>query len=131
MFMKKDLIMFKKLCFAMMLLSFVCSFTNVSSAQEMDQFDISFGTIVSVSDSEVVINEEDLETEEVSQAAFVTDPGMILENFETLDELTVGTFVEIFYELKDNSKVINSITITSKEELEKEMNETELEMDEE
>lgn len=127
--MKKDLKMFKKLCSVLMLLSFVCFFANVSLSQEMDQYDISFGTIVSVSDSEIVINEEDLETENVTQVSFMTDPEMVLENFEMLDELGVGTFVEIFYEIKGDTKVINSITITTREELEEEMNEAELEMD--
>ncbi|MBU0468809.1 MAG: hypothetical protein KKD07_01580 [Candidatus Omnitrophica bacterium] len=121
--------MFKKLCSVLMLLSFVCFFANVSLSQEMDQYDISFGTIVSVSDSEIVINEEDLETENVTQVSFMTDPEMVLENFEMLDELGVGTFVEIFYEIKGDTKVINSITITTREELEEEMNEAELEMD--
>lgn len=123
--------MFKKICFIVMMFIIVCTFAKVSSAQEMEEYDISFGTIVSVSESEIIINSDDMEGGEVTQESFLTAPEMVFENFETLDELKVGIFVEIFYQIKGETKVIDSITITTKEVVEEEMNQAELEVDEE
>ena len=74
-----------------------------------DEF--AYGTVVKVSDTEIVLNEYDFETDQEIENTYVIDENTTLDNFDALKDLSAGVDVGIYYVVSEGKKVVTLISI--------------------
>jgi hypothetical protein len=89
----------------------VCSFSGVSRAQAEDETDYSFGVLKSASASEVVVTEYDYEQDKDIDVTYAVDPKVKLENADAVQNIAVGSNVEIDFVTKDSKKTAVAISV--------------------
>jgi hypothetical protein len=88
----------------------VVSLTGLSPAQEKENnFAYSWGTVKSVSGSEIVLTEEGEETGEEVDVSYNISPEVELNNIAKIEDIAVGNSIGIEYEVIDGSKVAKVI----------------------
>ena len=78
-------------------------------AQEVDDFFYSFGKVVRVEASEIVIAEYDYDREEEVELSFLIDSQTVLENIDSLNKINIGEEIEILYEMINDKSVARRI----------------------
>lgn len=89
-------------------LNSVVSFRPVH-AQDVDDYYYSFGRVVRVEESTIVIAEYDYDREEEVEVSFLIDSQTVLEDIDSLNQITIGEEIEILYEIVDEKAVARRI----------------------
>lgn len=108
--------MSKKYLVAVLLIGFLAlSFNGVSSAQatkkEADTTDYSYGAVVKVSSSQLVVAEYDFEKDQEVNATYELDPKVELKNVKSIGEIAQGDSVDITYFIKNGKKIATIIEV--------------------
>lgn len=93
---------------------------GVLSAQEQEEeMGYSWGSVKSISSSQIVLTEQDDETGEEVEAIYTIDPSTELQNVDNIEAIAVGSSVVIEYELVNGgrvAKVIDAEVLSGMEE---------------
>ncbi len=89
---------------------------NVSFAQEEELY--SYGTVVTVTPTEMTIEKYDIETDAETNESFVLDANTKFENNTSVTNIKAGDQVDIYYVEKEGKKVATDVITFTQEDLE-------------
>lgn len=92
----------------------MCIITVFSSAQTFAQeedVEYTWGTVKSISSSQIVVTEYDYDNDEDVEATYSTDPKVELIGVKTLKDIAVGDDLDIEYVIQGGKKVAKVITV--------------------
>ena len=75
------------------------------------ELEYTFGTVKSVSPSQIVITEFDYDTGEEKEMAYDIDPKVELNNAKSIQEITQGDEVDIDYKMDGEKKIAQVISV--------------------
>ena len=87
------------------------SFSRCASAQEQDSSAFAYGTVVSITDGEIVVREYDYEKDEEIDNTYVINVKTEYEGVKTFKDIVLGDSVDVVYAVIDNQKVAQSLSI--------------------
>lgn len=90
-------------------------------AQEEEETGYTWGKVSSVSAEEIVINEYDYDTGELTDVVYTLDANIELKNVDSLQEIAVGDSADIEYVVIDGKKVAKVIAIEKISEVEEQV----------
>lgn len=81
-------------------------FLNITAtmAQQADENEYAYGTLVNITDSEIILKEYNYEKEEFVEMTYKIAPDVKVRNTDSLKAITPGNQVEILYSEKDGIK---------------------------
>lgn len=98
----------------------VCSVYSVTLAQEAGakagaeeeiEAEYSWGVVSSISADQIVVTEQDYETDKEVAVTYTVNPETKLKNVDSLKDVKVGDSIEIDYVVKDGKNMAKIITI--------------------
>ena len=92
-----------------MCLYFLPTFVQAQEAAEDTEF--SYGTVKSVSGTQLVLSEYDYDQDTDVDVTYTVPPEAELENVNSLAEIAVGDIVDIDFLVKDGKKVATLVTV--------------------
>ena len=91
--------------------SLICYVFGVSLAQEEEEMEDSWGTVSSISSSQIVVTEYDPDKEEEINITYTLDPNVELRNVDSLKSIVVGDDVDIEYVVRGDEKVVKVVSV--------------------
>ena len=79
-------------------------------AEEEPPTEFTYGAVTSISGDQISLSEYDYEKDEEFKADYTIDPSIELQNILSLDQLSTGDEVEIYYDNKDGKKIAKIIS---------------------
>lgn len=92
------------------LLFLVCYVSRAPLAQE-EELQYSWGRVSGLSSNQIIVKEYDYESDEEVDVSYVIDPGVKIENVNSLEEITIGDSVGIDFLARDSEKVAKVIIV--------------------
>ncbi len=89
----------------------ICYVSGVALAQEEQETKYSWGTVSSVSPSQIVVKEYNYDVEEEVDITYTPAPDIEFENVDSLKSIAVGDSVDIEYVVKGDKRVATLITV--------------------
>ncbi|MCA9407554.1 MAG: hypothetical protein KC733_02605 [Candidatus Omnitrophica bacterium] len=90
----------------LVLMMLVLYIPGASAQEDMENLRYAYGSIVKVTANEISISEYNYETDQEVVSVYVLNEESVLEDMESVNEITVGEEVEIMYEEKGSEKII-------------------------
>ena len=90
----------------LVLMMLVLYIPGASAQEDMESLRYAYGSIVKVTANEISISEYNYETDQEVVSVYVLNEESVLEDMESVNEITVGEEVEIMYEEKGSEKII-------------------------
>ncbi|MCB9747449.1 MAG: hypothetical protein H6755_03480 [Candidatus Omnitrophica bacterium] len=90
----------------LVLMMLVLYIPGASAQEDMENLRYAYGSIVKVTPNEISISEYNYETDQEVVSVYVLNEESVLEDMESVNEITVGEEVEIMYEEKGSEKII-------------------------
>lgn len=87
------------------------SFPGGALAQEEEVTEYSWGTVSSVSPGQIVVTEYDYASDEEVDVTYSVAPDVELKNVDSIENIAVGTSVDIDYVIKDEKRVAKTIAV--------------------
>ena len=101
----------KKFLLVILAVAIFCFVSNLCSAQDEEDLDYSWGLVVRVFSSEIIVSEYDYDSDEEIDVVYKIDSDTELKNMESLEDLVEGDSVEIGYVVKGENKIIKTIRL--------------------
>lgn len=79
------------------------------AAVDLSKFIYSYGAVVKVSASEIVLQEYDYDSDVEKQVTYQLDPEVKLDGFKAISDLAVEDVVEVYYAEQDGKKIAKII----------------------
>ena len=92
----------------------ICIITVFSSTQTFAQeedIEYSWGTVKSISSSQIVVTEYDYDNDEDVEATYSVDPKVELIGVKSLEDIAVGDSLDIEYIIQSGKKIAKVITV--------------------
>lgn len=90
----------------------VCpQFCSLTAQEEEDKTEYSFGTIKSITSTQIVVSEYDYENYEEVDVIFIIGPDVEYEGVDSYKDIAVGDSVEIDYVIKDGKNIAILIAV--------------------
>ena len=87
----------------------------IPAAEAVDETEYSYGTVASVTGSEIAVKEYDYETGADVTVTYTADPKVELQGVTALTEIAAGDDIEIDYLVKDGKKVAKTVSVEKPE----------------
>ncbi len=81
----------------------------VSLPTDLSQFIYSYGAVLKVSASEIVLQEYDYDSDVEKEVSYQIDPVVQLNGFKAVSDLAVEDVVEVYYLEQDGKKIVKII----------------------
>lgn len=115
-------VVFKKIVFVLLTIVILTAGNQLVVAQESQEsqesqepqesdVDYAWGTIVSVSETQIVIKEYDYESDAETDVVYTIDPAVELENMSSITELKQGDMVSLSYVYQNGKQVVVSVEL--------------------
>lgn len=112
-------VVFKKIVFVLLTIVILTAGNQLIIAQESQEsqepqesdVDYAWGTVVSVSETQIVIKEYDYESDAETDVVYTIDPAVELENMSSITELKQGDMVSLSYVYQNGKQVVVSVEL--------------------
>lgn len=88
----------------------------VQGAEELSQYTYSYGTVLKASNTEIVLQEYDYDSDVEKEVVYKIDPAIKLEGIKAVTELVADDVVEVYYKEENGAKVAKIIRKETVEE---------------
>ena len=93
------------------IISIIIVFSSTQTFAQEEDIEYSWGTVKSISSSQIVVTEYDYDNDEDVEATYSVDPKVELIGVKSLKDIAVGDSLDIEYVIQSGKKIAKVITV--------------------